>query len=543
MFTWPRVSVVFRSLRALAIASDLISFPGLRSVFNLLSGDREERTFLIAGISLLVTIVSSTYLAFARIHTRVLDHRGRPHRDFKFARLIRLSARLVLGVVVVSSIFSAWYIVKTNNDLKSRLVVVVFKFSGEHPERHELGHHLKARLEATLNTDPETRVIGRPRVITEWDGKAMARSAAAHYWGDLVIWGSTDVSTSSAFIRLHVENLLQPPESSLSGSEVIMERLPIGELESFEIHERVSSDLGPLVTFLAGLVNYRSGRYEQAEVLFSQAAHLYRESNTLFNCAPLYFYRGTTLHMLGLPDSALANLDLAITTGERDTLLVAAAYDNRGAALADLGRLEDAISSFTRAIEVDSTSVLARFNRGLAYGNNGDMMRAAGDYNWILARHPDHFPAYYHRGNLCRLSGDYTGAIKDYTIAVTLRPDFYQAYVNRGIAYKQRGLFLEAIRDYSLALQIQPRDELALCNRGSLLLFYKDTTGALADLSQAIEIAPDYANAYMFRERAYLALGDTALASKDRRMLEALGRESGKYERYQRPMKRSEEHW
>jgi len=81
------------------------------------------------------------------------------------------------------------------------------------------------------------------------------------------------------------------------------------------------------------------------------------------------------------------------------------AYSDRGIALQDLKRLEDALASYDKA----------------------------------LAIQPDHAGAYGNRGNVLQELKRLDEALASYDKALAIKPDYAGAYYNRGIAYKSSG--------------------------------------------------------------------------------------------------------
>jgi len=136
------------------------------------------------------------------------------------------------------------------------------------------------------------------------------------------------------------------------------------------------------------------------------------------------------------------------------------------------------------------------FNRGNDYVDKGKYDQAISDYTKALEINPRYFWAYVNRGTTYGRKGQYNEAISDFTKALEINPRYAAAYYNRGLAYHNRGQYDEAISDYNKALEIDPRDALAYCNRG----FAYDNKGqydqAISDYTKALEINPRYAAAY-----------------------------------------------
>ena len=115
------------------------------------------------------------------------------------------------------------------------------------------------------------------------------------------------------------------------------------------------------------------------------------------------------------------------------------AHNNFASALAEKGRIKEAIDNYNIAIRARPDLRLSYNGRGLAYDNLGQYQRAIEDYNHAIGLKPDYADAYYNRGNAYDALGQYQQAIRDYNEAIHLRPDYLQAYNNRGNAYFSKG--------------------------------------------------------------------------------------------------------
>ena len=134
----------------------------------------------------------------------------------------------------------------------------------------------------------------------------------------------------------------------------------------------------------------------------------------------------------------------------------AAAYYNRGIVYSNSGNLEQAIQNFTKAIELDPRKIEAYINRGTAYLDSQDFEKALQDYNKTIALDSSIAEAYNNRGIVYFHLGDLAQAISDYTRAITLDSSYAFAYVNRGNAYVRSGKLKEAIQDFERYLDLAP---------------------------------------------------------------------------------------
>lgn len=195
--------------------------------------------------------------------------------------------------------------------------------------------------------------------------------------------------------------------------------------------------------------------------------------------------------------------------------LIAAIYNNRGLAYYDLGQYTQAISDYTKAIELNPKDAVAYNSRGITYKKLGQYTQAISDYTKAIELNSKYAMAYNNRGNAYYYLGQYTQAISDFTKAIELNPEDAEAYCNRGLVYKKLDQYTKAISDYTKAIELNPKYALAYYNRGFAYGKLDQYTKAISDFTRAIELNPKLALAYNYRGLAYASLGKFEEAEKD----------------------------
>ena len=147
--------------------------------------------------------------------------------------------------------------------------------------------------------------------------------------------------------------------------------------------------------------------------------------------------------------------------------------------------LNQKITFYSNAIELNPNYADAYNNRGFAYKNKGDHDRAIYDYNRVLEIDPNYAFAYNNRGNANRKKGDNDRAISDYNRALEIDPNLALAYNNRGWVYYLKGDYDRAISDYTKAIEIDPNYSIAYYNRGSAYKKKGDKDNARKDFEKA----------------------------------------------------------
>ena len=162
--------------------------------------------------------------------------------------------------------------------------------------------------------------------------------------------------------------------------------------------------------------------------------------------------RGEDQTALGREQNALANYDKAIELDPKSL----PAYVNRGIAKSKLGRHEDALADYDRAIEIDPNDASAYVNRGNAKSELDRHEDALADYDRAIEIDPNHANAYFNRGNAKSELGRHEDALADYDKAIQLEPNLATAYLARGNVRALLGRHDEAKADHNKALDLDP---------------------------------------------------------------------------------------
>ena len=209
--------------------------------------------------------------------------------------------------------------------------------------------------------------------------------------------------------------------------------------------------------------------------------------------ARAYMGRARAYENSGKLDNALEDLETA--TGLDP--LNGSAWQRHGEVLRELGRRQEAILSFTRAIEVRGNSASAYFQRALTYFGMADDRLAIEDSSAAIELDPKLVGAYLVRGHarvhLWKSVADYEmlgAAVRDYSRAIELDPTVYAAYVGRGRILSDN--YQEERRSpISLApsrsIRMIPR---RICSAHSPTTIQKHYKEALADLKRVLKLDP-----------------------------------------------------
>ncbi|HNW98060.1 MAG TPA: tetratricopeptide repeat protein [Bacteroidales bacterium] len=185
--------------------------------------------------------------------------------------------------------------------------------------------------------------------------------------------------------------------------------------------------------------------------------------------------------------------------------------------------------TFYNAATENSESSIAFYNKGnIIKIYKGDLQDAINSYTKAIEIKPDYAEAYNNRGNAYFQQKLYDKAMNDYVKAIELKPDYTEAYYDRGNIYLNQGEYDKAIADYNKTIEIDPGYARAYNNRGYVYSLQKIYVKAIIDYTKAIENKPDYAKAYNNRGDAYYRQGLNDKACTDYKKADELGDKAAK---------------
>jgi tetratricopeptide (TPR) repeat protein len=200
-----------------------------------------------------------------------------------------------------------------------------------------------------------------------------------------------------------------------------------------------------------------------------------------------------------------------------DTNLVVA-HERRGQTYSAIGRYEDALADFNRAIELDPGRAWAIAERAQTYRLMERYDDALADLNRAIELDPGRAWAVLQRAQTYRLMERYDDALADLNRAIELDPRYALAIAGRAETYWSMERYDDALADFNRAIELNPRYVWAIAGRGQTYRSMERYDDALADLSRAIELSPRYAWAIAGRGETYRAMEryDDALADFNR---------------------------
>lgn len=218
--------------------------------------------------------------------------------------------------------------------------------------------------------------------------------------------------------------------------------------------------------FDLGYSSYENKDFEKAIEYNTKAIMLYTQKGQLDSQLGLTYYnRGLAYTQKGEAQKAIRDFTKAINLMP-DYIN---AYSWRGYCYANYtANYQNAIVDLTKVIELEPANAVYK-DRAFSYSKLGKFEESIKDYSKAIELDPNDFQSYYERALSYVDIKEYDKSIEDNTKAITLNPNLTDAYINRGLTYDYKKDFLSAMKDYMKAMELSTNPELVYKNVRFLL--------------------------------------------------------------------------
>ncbi len=187
-------------------------------------------------------------------------------------------------------------------------------------------------------------------------------------------------------------------------------------------------------------------------------------------------------------------------------------YIYRGFAKDGLGKFNEAIADFNKAIEIDPTDLATYIDRANSKSYLKDFDGAISDYKYVVSIDSlgkDAEISYFYLGLIAYKTADYKISIYYFDKMLKLAPSDSEAYFNRGVAKSMLMDIDGSIADYDNAIKYNPNYKEAYANRGTAKINLltgkgninptkKQTTDACSDLRKAKDLGDNTVDDMIF---------------------------------------------
>jgi tetratricopeptide (TPR) repeat protein len=179
------------------------------------------------------------------------------------------------------------------------------------------------------------------------------------------------------------------------------------------------------------------------------------------------------------------------------------------------GKMEDALLSYTAALNRQPESEIILENRASLYVETGEHEKALVDYTTLLIKNPINQDALYNRGLIYVRKKDFLSAEEDFDKILEVNEKSVHGRLGHAILEKVRGNYDESERIYNYLIGELPREWPLYESRADLYFLMGKNGRAMADINKLfIETTPK-ADLYILRGKVKLAQYERESAAKD----------------------------
>jgi len=196
------------------------------------------------------------------------------------------------------------------------------------------------------------------------------------------------------------------------------------------------------------------------------------------------------------------------------------------------GKLEDALLSYTAALNQMPQDELILINRAELFTKMGEIEKAIGDYNILISKYPTHEKGLYNRGLLYINTGDYLLAEADFELIIQTYKDTFLGRFGYAILEKARGNYDDSEVIFNYLADKYPNNIRILEERAELFFLTTRNSRAMSDLNKVFAATPEpSAELLMLRGRIKLAQSEKESAAIDFKKARDLGYDTETIER------------
>jgi tetratricopeptide (TPR) repeat protein len=185
----------------------------------------------------------------------------------------------------------------------------------------------------------------------------------------------------------------------------------------------------------------------------------------------------------------------------------AAGYNNLSNAYYKQGKVEEAIQTALKAIEVEPGYGVAHYNIGNLYAGQGQFSLAQRHFEEALRIYPNYAEVRSNLGQLLAERGDLQAGIDQFRRAIALDPALFRAHLNLGVALAKQGNINEADAPLREAARLMPQSAETRFYLGSVYAAQNRFDWAAQSFKNALRIDANFAAAHESLARVLSAQG------------------------------------
>ncbi|XP_018597890.1 tetratricopeptide repeat protein 13 isoform X2 [Scleropages formosus] len=181
-------------------------------------------------------------------------------------------------------------------------------------------------------------------------------------------------------------------------------------------------------------------------------------------------------------------------------------YEQRAEILSPLGRISEALSDLSKAIQLQPSARLYR-HRGTLLFISEDYVAAMEDFQQSLELKKNQPIAMLYKGLTFFHRGMLKEAIETFKEALTLKSNFIDAYKSLGQAYRELGDFEAAMESFQKALLLDQNHIQSLQLRGMMLYHHGSLQEAIGNFKRCLQLEPYNEVCQYMKGLSHVAMG------------------------------------
>lgn len=300
----------------------------------------------------------------------------------------------------------------------------------------------------------------------------------------------------------------------------------LGYYEDAITHSSLNNPEQASIYLQRGILYEKQGKYKEGAKDFKRVLGFKNERSNITEQALLE--RGKCLSKIGKFQKALVCLKDALNRMKTSAPPAkhALALNELGLTYFQLGKFEDALENYTRAIDLDPENSSYYNNKALANVHLDYIDLAMNDFDKAIELQPDDFRSYLNRGDAHAAMKRFEKAHSDFDKALPLCADHKHLVLHsKGLCYQLENQLENAMNCFQMALEYKPDDSSSMFHLGlmqtklNFLPMALETFTSVINLVQ-FEEGTDKRLAYEARGLVYLDMKNYEQAKQD--FLEAL---------------------
>lgn len=171
-----------------------------------------------------------------------------------------------------------------------------------------------------------------------------------------------------------------------------------------------------------------------------------------------------------------------------------AAWNTRGTALGQLGRLEEALESYEKALEISPDDRMVLTNRGITFSDLGRHEEAIASFDKALEADPEHAITLHSRGLALYKLGRDEEAVVDYDRALAVDAGAPDTWCNKALALAELERWDEAFEAANEGVRLAPQSDgrvMPLIIRAKVYHMASRHSDAAEDIVSAWKLDPE----------------------------------------------------